>query len=178
LVAVRVQLRKVGATVEEGPDWIRVIPPTRDPVSDHRDLRRPPHGHGLLPGGCGDGNGDPRSGLHVQDLSWLFRSAQAAVGNTIDDRRAGLLVHFQAEDIRSRIVPDHVEIELAPDNQIQIDIGGHDARTDSYRGPASTSPIGDTMDVPAADQDGVGGGSLHGMEVSGKILASRELTGA
>jgi 3-phosphoshikimate 1-carboxyvinyltransferase len=42
VVAVRDQLRKVGATVEEGPDWIRVIPPARiqsatiETYDDHR----------------------------------------------------------------------------------------------------------------------------------------------
>jgi 3-phosphoshikimate 1-carboxyvinyltransferase len=42
VVAVRDQLRKVGATVEEGPDWIRVIPPaqirpaTIETYDDHR----------------------------------------------------------------------------------------------------------------------------------------------
>jgi 3-phosphoshikimate 1-carboxyvinyltransferase len=42
VVAVRDQLRKVGATVEEGPDWIRVTPPARiqsatiETYDDHR----------------------------------------------------------------------------------------------------------------------------------------------
>ena len=42
VVAVRDQLRKVGATVEEGPDWIRVLPPaqirptTIETYDDHR----------------------------------------------------------------------------------------------------------------------------------------------
>jgi 3-phosphoshikimate 1-carboxyvinyltransferase len=42
VVAVRDQLRKVGATVEEGPDWIRVTPPaqirsaTIETYDDHR----------------------------------------------------------------------------------------------------------------------------------------------
>lgn len=42
MVAVRDQLRKVGATVEEGPDWIRITPPPRirsatiETYDDHR----------------------------------------------------------------------------------------------------------------------------------------------
>ncbi|HOX53105.1 MAG TPA: 3-phosphoshikimate 1-carboxyvinyltransferase [Fibrobacteria bacterium] len=43
VVAVRDQLRKLGATVEEGPDWIRVTPPTKlvenveiETYDDHR----------------------------------------------------------------------------------------------------------------------------------------------
>lgn len=43
VVAVRDQLRKLGATVEEGPDWIRIFPPTRiapdveiETYDDHR----------------------------------------------------------------------------------------------------------------------------------------------
>ena len=48
LAAMATELRKLGATVEEGTDHLRVTPPDRLPGGHHRHLRRPPHGHVLL----------------------------------------------------------------------------------------------------------------------------------
>ena len=55
IVAMATELRKVGATVEEGADFIRITPPASrslilNPQCRHRHLRRPPHGDVFLAG--------------------------------------------------------------------------------------------------------------------------------
>ena len=44
LAAMATELRKVGATVAEGPDWLTVTPPRAAPAGDDRHVRRPPDG--------------------------------------------------------------------------------------------------------------------------------------
>ena len=45
------ELRKLGATVEEGADFIAVTPPTQLAAAAHPHLRRPPHRDVLFAGG-------------------------------------------------------------------------------------------------------------------------------
>ena len=62
LAAMATELRKIGATVEEGPDWLRVDAACAIPAGEHRDLRRPPHGDVLLARlPCGRAGDDRRS---------------------------------------------------------------------------------------------------------------------
>ncbi len=57
IAAMATELRKFGATVEEGADYIRVTPPVPRPTSHlstfcfYRHLRRPPHGDVFFAGG-------------------------------------------------------------------------------------------------------------------------------
>ncbi len=51
IAAMATELRKLGAVVEEGPDWIRITPPRiaqRLACREHSHLRRPPRGHVLF----------------------------------------------------------------------------------------------------------------------------------
>jgi hypothetical protein len=63
IAAMATELRKLGATVEEGADFIRVSPPAsavRACAGGDRHLRRPPHGHVLVARG-------PRHALRIND---------------------------------------------------------------------------------------------------------------
>jgi hypothetical protein len=69
LSAMATELRKLGATVEEGQDYIRITPPTACRCRD-RHLRRPPHGHVLLAGFAAGRTGHhQRPQMRGQDLS-------------------------------------------------------------------------------------------------------------
>ena len=72
--AMQTELEKLGATVESGPDWLRVTPPVRGGWRDaHRHLGRPSHGHVLLPGRVRPGRrAHSRSGLRQQDVPGYF----------------------------------------------------------------------------------------------------------
>ena len=78
------ELRKLGVTVEEGPDWMRIEPLPASRARDargsgNRDLSRPPHRHVLRRARIAPaGPADPRSGLRGQDLSELL--ARLAAG--------------------------------------------------------------------------------------------------
>jgi 3-phosphoshikimate 1-carboxyvinyltransferase len=79
LAAMATELRKVGATVEEGADYLRVTPPGAA-AGHHRHLRRPPDGDVLLAGLAGR-QGAPRqrhahqrSEVRGQDFPGLFRN--------------------------------------------------------------------------------------------------------
>ncbi len=75
IAAMATELRKLGATVEEGADWLAVSPaPTFVPQCRDRHLRRPPHGDVLLAGRAGRRAGaHQRPGLRRQDLPGIFR---------------------------------------------------------------------------------------------------------
>jgi 3-phosphoshikimate 1-carboxyvinyltransferase len=51
IAAMATELRKVGAQVVEGPDFIEVTPPARWASRRGAHLRRPPHGHVPVAGG-------------------------------------------------------------------------------------------------------------------------------
>ena len=87
IAAMATELRKLGATVEEGADWLRVTPPTaaHRSTGGHRHLRRSPHGDVLLAGGARRRAGDDqRPRLRAQDVSRLLR----ALRKELSDERA------------------------------------------------------------------------------------------
>ena len=76
LTAMATELRKLGASVQEGPDWLRIAPPAR--MARRRDphLRRPPHGDVRLAGRVRRrGGAHPRPEVRGQDLPRLLRDA-------------------------------------------------------------------------------------------------------
>ena len=82
LAAMATELRKLGATVEEGADYLAITPPAdflrgargRRLPRGHRHLRRPPHGHVLRARGLRAGPGpDQRPRLRLEDLPRLLR---------------------------------------------------------------------------------------------------------
>jgi 3-phosphoshikimate 1-carboxyvinyltransferase len=80
LAAMATELRKVGATVEEGADYLRVTPPEATAAGHHRHLRRPPDGDVLLAGLAGrqgaarQRDAHQRSEVRGQDFPGLFRN--------------------------------------------------------------------------------------------------------
>ena len=76
LAAMATELRKLGAEVEEGPDFLAITPPAALAGRQHPHLRRPPHRHVLLAGRLQPGG---RAGAHRrpevrgQDLPRLLR---------------------------------------------------------------------------------------------------------
>ena len=78
IAAMACELRKLGATVDEGADFIRVTPPASPARLDgrlHPHLRRPPRGDVLFtgsvqPGGLAGANRRPE--VRGQDLPRLF----------------------------------------------------------------------------------------------------------
>jgi 3-phosphoshikimate 1-carboxyvinyltransferase len=78
IAAMATELRKLGATVEEGADFIRVTPPPPGAAGarQHPHLRRPPRGHVLFAGGLQPGRpagAHRRPQMRGQDLSGLLR---------------------------------------------------------------------------------------------------------
>ena len=81
IAAMATELRKVGAAVAEGDDFIEVTPPRALAAGSDPHLRRPPHGD--VPGAgrvqsAGRRQGaaaHPRPALRRQDLPRLFRNA-------------------------------------------------------------------------------------------------------
>ena len=49
IAALATELRKLGATVDEQPDGLVIVPPAADHTRPDRHLRRPPDGHVLRP---------------------------------------------------------------------------------------------------------------------------------
>ena len=80
IAAMTTELRKFGATVEEGPDFIRITPPASAAAlarSQRRHLRRPPHGDVPVAGSVQSGRpagAHPGPEMRRQDLPGLFRS--------------------------------------------------------------------------------------------------------
>ena len=80
------ELRKLGAAVDEGPDWIRVTPPARWHGCQPAHLRRPSHGHVRIAGrlqragrrGATGACQGRRPRLRRQDLPRLLRNAVRA----------------------------------------------------------------------------------------------------
>ena len=83
IAALAVELRKLGARVDELPDGLIIEPPALSRLQPARidDLRRPPHGHGVRSRGSEDSRRhDPRPGLRRQDLSGVLgRSGSRAI---------------------------------------------------------------------------------------------------
>ena len=91
IAAMATELRKVGATVEEGADYIRITPPGMHPPCRHRHLRRSPHGDVFFAGRVWRGrHAHQRSALCRQDFPELFHAvARCGAGRAGDrDRRA------------------------------------------------------------------------------------------
>ncbi len=72
IAAMATELRKAGATVEEGVDFIRITPPHASRCNRH--LRRPPHGDVPVAGVARRRAGaDQRPGVREQDLPPVFQ---------------------------------------------------------------------------------------------------------
>ncbi len=78
IAAMAIELRKLGATVVEGADFIQVTPPAGPDAVEggqHPHLRRPPGRHVFLAGGLQSGKyscADRRPQMRGQDLSGLL----------------------------------------------------------------------------------------------------------
>ena len=79
LAAMAIELTKLGASVEEGADYLRVTPPGQARLArrQHPHLRRPPRGHvllarGLQPGGSAGAHRRPE--MRGQDLPDYFEA--------------------------------------------------------------------------------------------------------
>ena len=75
IAAVAAELRKLGATVDEQPDGLLIIPPARIAIcaGEDRHLRRSPHGDGVRASGFeGEGRDDPGTWLRGEDVSGIL----------------------------------------------------------------------------------------------------------
>ena len=93
-------------------------------------------------------------------------------------RRLGRLVDDEPEHVRSCVVAGDIEVELAPRDLIQIDVGEQDLLAVAG-GPARTSPSGLMMQLPPVPKDIIG--SLLGKRLGDSrrgVGAARELVGA
>ncbi len=73
IAAMATELRKLGAEVEEGEDFIRITPASLE-AGGHRYLRRSPHGDVLLAGRLRHAVAHQRPEVRGQDLPGLFRA--------------------------------------------------------------------------------------------------------
>ena len=106
IAAMATELRKVGATVEEGPDYIRVTPPAAlTPNAVDRHLRRPPHGDVLWPGSAGRRAGaHQRPQVRGQDFPGLFQCSGRNFTEKIGNGRGRNVAHVVTSRNRKGLV--------------------------------------------------------------------------
>ena len=82
IAAMATELRKLGATVEEGADYLRITPPARPHAARvDRHLRRSPHGHVLFARCAGRRAGaHQRSRMRAQNFSRVLQGARLDFG--------------------------------------------------------------------------------------------------